>query len=98
MDIPPQCPPDFTLFDVFRIQVEQYTKTHVNQGYPCFIQTPDNLKGKDPEGYPYFDFEAAGVAKHSQVVINDASFYTLILYGVVPLMLFAVGLIIGLLM
>lgn len=98
MDMPVQCPPDVTLIQIFSQKSVDIANGINNPPFMCYLQTPDNLKGKEPKGYPYFDFEAAGVARPPQVAINDISFYTLMLYGAIPLMLFAVGLIVGLLM
>lgn len=59
MDIPVQCPPDVRLIDIFAHKSIDIGKGIHNPPFMCYLQTPDNLKGNEPAGYPYFDFEAA---------------------------------------
>ncbi|HAU7791000.1 TPA: hypothetical protein JES96_001108 [Salmonella enterica subsp. enterica serovar Wangata] len=98
MDMPPECPPGFTVKDVFSIQVNHLIQNHVSEGYSCFIQIPDSLKGRDVEGYPYFDFEAARKQAEETkqellqpVEISSGEFYLAVLLGGISFIAFAIG-------
>lgn len=97
MDMPPECPPGFTVKDVFAIQAQQALQGHYNEGYSCFIQTPDSIKGKE-DGYPYFDFEAARKQMEEEkqellqpVEISPGEFYLSVLLGGITFIAFAIG-------
>lgn len=59
MATPVECSAGTTLFNIFDQQGRDIANGVKNPPYMCYLQTPDNLKGKEPAGYPYFDFEAA---------------------------------------
>ncbi|HAF6279765.1 TPA: hypothetical protein G9F26_003960 [Salmonella enterica] len=90
------------MFDVFRIQQQHYVQNNVNEGFSCFIQTPDNLKGNEPADYPYFDFDAARKQQaetsaiqprltESQSPLSSLTFYLVILLGAVTFIAFIIG-------
>lgn len=58
MAIPVQCAPEITFFDFTAEVISNLNNGVKNPVYSCYLQTPDNLKGKVLAGYPYFDFEA----------------------------------------
>lgn len=98
MAAPVQCSPGTSLVSIFSHKADDLSKGIKNPDFVCYLQTPDNLKGNEPSGYPYFDFEGAlnhAVALHSSVDAPDLTdTYTLILYlGLV--ILFALGMISG---
>lgn len=59
MAIPAQCAPGTSLVSIFSHKADDLSNGLKNPDFFCYLQTPDNLKGKEPAGYPYFDFEAA---------------------------------------
>ncbi|HAF2131220.1 TPA: hypothetical protein G9F27_005575 [Salmonella enterica] len=97
-DMPPECPPGMTFKDVISI----YSRHLLNgdtSGYSCYLQLPDNLKGKDTEGYPYFDFEAARKQNSENAELqplqtlemSSTEFYLTLLLGGVTFLAFVIG-------
>lgn len=103
IDMPPECPPGMNISDVFNIRATHLINHDGPDVYPCFIQTPDNLKGNTPNGYPYFDFEAArkenaGQLQESPVLSAEMSpgeFYLALLLGGITFLAFAIGFLAG---
>lgn len=101
IDMPPECPSGMTLMDVINVYSLHIANNTASGGYPCFIQTPDNLKGHEPKGYPYYDFEAARkqnaeesaseIQSLQSAEISATDFYLLILLGAVTFIAFAIG-------
>lgn len=97
IDMPPECPPGMTVFDVVSIQSQHILNHSQFKGFPCFIQTPDNLKSQDVKGYPYFDFEsvrkqnAAESESLQSAGISDTDFYLVILLGGITFISFVTG-------
>lgn len=96
MDIPPQCPPGMTVDDVFVVYSQHIAGSSPLKGFPCYIQTPDNLKGQEPMGYPYFDFDSV----HQQDTDNPelqsdemsaTEFYLTLLLGGITFLAFVIG-------
>lgn len=103
IDMPPECPPGMTLMDVFTIQSQHIANNTASGGYPCFIQTPENLIDNPPKGYPYFDFESARKQNSGQIQsdavlpdeITPGEFYLAVLLGGITFLAFAVGFLAG---
>lgn len=101
IDMPPECPLGTTVFTLFDIQSQFIIEHKPFPGFPCFIQTPDNLKGKETKGYPYFDFEAARkqnaeesaseIQSLQSAEISATEFYLTILLGAITFIAFAIG-------
>lgn len=101
IDMPPECPPGMSVFDVITVQSQHIINNSEFKGFPCFIQTPDNLKGHDTKGYPYFDFEAARKQNAEESAsemqslqsaeISATEFYLTILLGAITFIAFAIG-------
>ncbi|MDJ3785285.1 hypothetical protein LEI94_12110 [Salmonella enterica] len=97
IDMPPECPPGMTLMDVITVHAQHIADNTASGGYPCFIQTPDNLKGHEPKGYPYFDFEsarkqnAADSGSLQSAGISSSEFYLVILLGGITFISFVTG-------
>ncbi|EAN1155723.1 hypothetical protein CSQ32_001281 [Salmonella enterica subsp. diarizonae] len=102
IDMPPECPPGMSVFDVITIHAQDLVKNK-NAEYVCFLQVPDNLKDKDYRGYPYFDFDSA--RKQNQVQtqadaeltdeILPGDFYLAVLLGGITFLAFAFGFLAG---
>ncbi|ECH6755993.1 TPA: hypothetical protein ACGT6A_005169 [Salmonella enterica] len=96
IDMPPECPPGFTVHDVFSVQAQHALQGNLG-GYPCFIQLPDNLKPEETDGYPYFDFKSArkqNVADSESLQpaeISSSEFYLVILLGAITFIAFVTG-------
>ncbi|HHR9067859.1 TPA: hypothetical protein ACTADN_001895 [Salmonella enterica subsp. enterica serovar Birkenhead] len=58
MVMPLECPQGFTVYDVYSLKSRDSLKGNYYEGYSCYIQTPDGLKGHEGDD-AYFDFEAA---------------------------------------
>lgn len=101
IDIPPECPSGTTIFSLFDIQNQYAMSNKPFPGFPCFIQTPDNLKGQDTKGYPYFDFEAARKQNAEESAselqsfqsseMSATEFYLAILLGAITFLAFVIG-------
>lgn len=97
MDMPPECPPGMSVFDVITIYSQHILNHSEFKGFSCFIQTPDNLKDQDLKGYPYFDFESARKQNSAEseslqsAGISDTEFYLTILLGAITFIAFAIG-------
>lgn len=103
IDMPPECPPGMSIFDVINIRAQNVANNTGPDAYPCFIQAPDNLKGSISKGYPYFDFEAArkenaGQLQESSVLsaeMSSGEFYLALLLGGITFLAFAIGFLAG---
>ncbi|EHQ4618452.1 hypothetical protein KQ096_000939 [Salmonella enterica] len=102
IDMPPECPPGFTVNDVLSIYVRDMSRDG-NASFRCFLQLPEGYNGKVPAGSPYFDFEAARKQNAMQTQakgvlpdeITPGEFYLAILLGGITFLAFAVGFLAG---
>lgn len=104
IDMPPECPPDMDIYDVIFVYANDLAMKGKAE-YTCFLQTPDNLKGNPPKGYPYFDFEAARKQNAEQSELQESSvlsaemspgeFYLALLLGGITFLAFALGFLAG---
>ncbi|EKY9814973.1 hypothetical protein RD279_004792 [Salmonella enterica] len=104
IDMPPECPPSMDIFDVISIYSSDIIK-HNKAEYVCFLQTPDDMKGNTPKGYPYFDFDAARKQNAEQSELQESSvlsaemspgeFYLALLLGGITFLAFAIGFLSG---
>ncbi|HAF2131341.1 TPA: hypothetical protein G9F27_005710 [Salmonella enterica] len=98
-DMPPECPPGMTVTDVISIQSQHIINNTASNSYFCFIQTPDDMKGKELKGYPYFDFEAARKQNSENAELqplqtlemSSTEFYLTLLLGGVTFLAFVIG-------
>ncbi|ENK0983926.1 hypothetical protein AB2Z78_002221 [Salmonella enterica] len=105
IDMPPECPSGITLADLISVYSRHVLNNTASGGYPCFIQTPDNLKGNALEGYPYFDFDTARKQNDEPLQLQENSlvsaeisqgeFYLALLLGGITFLAFAVGFLAG---
>ncbi|EPD4814828.1 hypothetical protein ACSAK4_000909 [Salmonella enterica subsp. enterica serovar Newport] len=74
----------------------QHTLNGQSEGYSCYIQLPENMKGQNLKGYPYFDFAAAyqqdtdNPAVHSDEM-SATEFYLTLLLGGITFLAFVIG-------
>ncbi|EBK0818421.1 hypothetical protein QFV86_002288 [Salmonella enterica] len=104
IDMPPECPPGFTVNDVLSIYVRDMSRDG-NASFRCFLQVPESYNGKVPAGSPYFDFEAARKENIQQAQSQESSvssaemspgeFYLALLFGGITFLAFAVGFLAG---
>ncbi|EHJ0806470.1 hypothetical protein KAB87_004105 [Salmonella enterica] len=104
IDMPPECPSGTTLIDVFDAFSIQQSQSKKPADWSCYLQTPDNLKGNEPKGYPYFDFESARKQNDEQAQLQAQSvsdeitpgeFYFVILFGGITFISLALGFLAG---
>ncbi|EBK8921654.1 hypothetical protein DWE65_22490 [Salmonella enterica] len=102
IDMPPECPPGFTVNDVLSVYVRDMSRDG-NASFRCFLQVPESYNGKVPSGSPYFDFEAARKQNATQTQaksvlpdeITPGDFYLAVLLGGITFLAFAVGFLAG---
>ncbi|EHT7092852.1 hypothetical protein KXL19_004546 [Salmonella enterica] len=102
IDMPPECPPGFTVNDVLSIYVRDMSRDG-NASFRCFLQLPEGYNGKVSAGSPYFDFEAASKQNATQTQaknvlpdeITPGEFYLSVLLGGITFLAFAVGFLAG---